>query len=62
MDLNIKIPFLLPRRTSEDLSGCGIIPNTFPFSLHIPAIFSREPLGLALSVVIPSGVQYLKMT
>src|SRR2546428_5508004 len=29
---------------SADLSGCGIIPTTFPSVLHIPAILIEAPL------------------
>ena len=36
---------------STILSGWGIIPKIFFFSLNIPAIFSIEPLGLLSSLI-----------
>jgi hypothetical protein len=46
-----------PRITSLERSGCGIMPRTFLFSLRMPAILPREPLGLASGVMSPAAVQ-----
>ena len=45
---------------SINLSGCGIMPRTFLFSLSIPAILFDEPLGLDASSISPLELQYLK--
>ena len=44
---------------SIDLSGWGIIPNIFLFSLITPAILFKDPFGFALSSILPSLLQYL---
>ena len=54
----ISRPSLEPSKSSQALSGCGISPNTFRSRLQMPAILSREPFGLADSVIFPSRSQY----
>src|ERR1700751_1226100 len=49
-DLNSCRPSSLPRRSSQDRSGCGISPRTFPAGLQIPAILFRLPFGFASGV------------
>src|SRR3990167_9540067 len=46
-DSKINFPSVPQSNSSETLSGCGIIPITFPFLFEMPAIFRREPLGFA---------------
>ena len=53
----ISRPSFDPKSSSQARSGCGIIPKTFPSLLQIPAIFEREPFGLASSVVSPVSSQ-----
>ncbi|MBT9148473.1 MAG: hypothetical protein DDT32_02247 [Syntrophomonadaceae bacterium] len=45
-------PSVPPRISSQQRSGWGIIPSTFPSALVIPAMLEREPLGLAALLVI----------
>ncbi len=35
-----------PVSRSTACSGCGIKPTTLPASLHTPAIYAADPLGL----------------
>src|SRR5215831_5251774 len=57
IDINTSRPSSLPNLSSAQRSGCGIIPNTFPSALRIPAILSMEPFGFASAATLPSGVQ-----
>jgi hypothetical protein len=56
-DSKILNPSVPPSSGSLDRSGCGIIPSTLRPSLQIPAILSRDPLGLASAVMSPAGEQ-----
>ena len=56
-DSKILNPSVPPNSGSLERSGCGIIPSTFRPGLQIPAIFSRDPLGLAALVISPEGEQ-----
>ena len=53
MDSKTRRPSSEPRIDSEALSGWGMRPKIFLEVFTIPAIFSREPLGLAASVTFP---------
>ena len=57
MDSKILNPSVPPSSGSLERSGCGIIPSTFRPGLQIPAIFSRDPFGLASAVISPAGEQ-----
>ena len=41
-------PSVEPKSTEVALSGWGIMPTTFPPSLHMPAMSLTEPLGLSV--------------
>src|SRR3990172_2567717 len=62
IDSNTPLPSREPSSPSHALSGWGIMPSTFPFSLTIPAISESAPLGLASSLTTPWGVEYLNAT
>jgi len=47
IDRKINRPSSLPRTSSVQRSGCGIMPSTLPSALMIPAILSSEPFGFA---------------
>ena len=49
----IGLPSVPPCRASAARSGCGIMPRTVLDSLKMPAILSRDPLGLSSSVGSP---------
>ena len=57
MDSKILNPSVPPSSGSLERSGCGIIPSTFRPGLQIPAMLSRDPLGLASGVISPAGEQ-----
>lgn len=62
IDWNIFIPSVQPSSGSAERSGWGIIPNTFPPGLQIPAMLSKDPLGLdplglAAELTSPSAEQ-----
>lgn len=46
-------PSVLPSSSSEQRSGCGIIPKTFRVLFVIPAMFSILPLGLTSEEIFP---------
>ena len=52
-------PYVFFNSMSAALSGCGIIPKTFLFLLHMPAIFKRDPFGFDFSNILPFSLQYL---
>ena len=52
------IPSAPPKKFSMHLSGWGIIPKMFCFSLTIPAMFKLEPLGLPLLFILQLSSQY----
>jgi hypothetical protein len=54
---NIFLPSVFPNKEEQALSGCGIIPNTFLASLHMPAMFRTEPFGFASGTTLPSSSQ-----
>src|SRR5258707_5383214 len=53
----ISRPSLEPSISSQARSGWGIMPRTLRSRLQMPAIFEREPLGLAASVSSPFSSQ-----
>ena len=55
---NMNRPSVLPSTDSEARSGWGMRPATLRDTLQIPAMFSREPLGLDSSVIRPCASQY----
>jgi hypothetical protein len=57
IDWKIFIPSVQPSSGSAERSGCGIIPTTLRPGLQMPAMLSREPLGLAAAVISPAGEQ-----
>ena len=56
-DSKILNPSVPPSSGSLERSGCGIIPSTFRPGLQIPAMLSRDPLGLDSGVISPEGEQ-----
>src|SRR5262245_21379604 len=60
MDSKISFPSALPRMSSLDRSGCGIIASTCPCSFTIPAMLCRDPFGLASGVICPFRSAYRK--
>src|SRR6266481_8008548 len=50
-DSRILKPSVPPNSGSLERSGCGIMPSTFRPGLQIPAMLSRDPLGLASAVI-----------
>src|ERR1700749_1140132 len=62
IDSKIAKPSSLANNGSAARSGCGIKPNTLRASLHIPAMFSIDPLGFDSAVILPSSSQYLNNT
>ena len=61
--INLKINLshlVLEIKLSTILSGCGIIPKIFFFGLNIPAMFSKDPLGLDFHRQFFLLLQYLK--
>ena len=56
-DWNTLKPSVHPSSGSAERSGCGIIPTILPPGLEIPAMLPSEPLGLAVSVMSPDGVE-----
>jgi hypothetical protein len=57
MELNIFTPSVQPSSGSAERSGWGIMPTTFLPALQIPAMLSKEPLGLAEAEISPEGRQ-----
>ena len=48
-DLNSRKPSVEPKSASTARSGWGIMPNTLPRLLTIPAMLRKEPLGFSLA-------------
>ena len=61
-DRNSFRPSVPPSSGSAHRSGWGIMPNTLPRALTMPAMLCIEPLGLALLVTRPLASQYRKIT
>ena len=53
----MSLPSLDPSKSSQARSGCGINPSTLRSRLQMPAMLSRDPLGLAAPVTFPSVSQ-----
>src|SRR5207245_11398292 len=56
-DSKIFIPSVPPSSDSLARSGCGIIPRTLRPGLQMPAMLSRDPLGLDSAVISPAASQ-----
>src|SRR5262252_9371422 len=56
-DWKILNPSVPPSSGSAERSGWGIMPRTLRPGLQMPAILSRDPLGLASGVMRPSEVE-----
>lgn len=57
MESKMILPSEEPRIDSEARSGWGMRPTMLRSRLQIPAMLSRDPLGLADLVVLPCGLQ-----
>ena len=54
-EANTRSPSSPPSRGSQQRSGCGMRPTTFPSRLQTPAMFATDPLGFASARARPSA-------